>query len=68
MKRKTNLIVRIISILLIICLFVAGIGFLYRYTNGFNEDLKTFYIEYDGGKILQSHMESRSSPIPSIKS
>lgn len=59
MKRKTNLIVRIISILLIICLLVAGIGFLYRYTNGFNEDLKTFYIEYDGGKILQSHSTMR---------
>ena len=26
----------------------------YRFTNGFNEDFKTFYVEYDGEQILTS--------------
>ena len=39
------------------CVFIAlilavAVGFTYKYTNGFNEDLKTFYIEYGGKQIL----------------
>lgn len=42
------------AILCVVLLFVLGAGIfvLYRYTNGFNEDFKTFYIERDGEKIL----------------
>ncbi|MCM1437674.1 MAG: hypothetical protein NC131_00480 [Roseburia sp.] len=33
--------------------FLFGIiGVVYKYTNGFNEDFKTFYIEYNGEQIL----------------
>lgn len=37
---------------LVLLLVAAAIGFTYKYTNGFNEDLKTFYIEYNGKQIL----------------
>lgn len=37
---------------LILLFLVAALGFAYKYTNGFNEELKTFYIEYDGKQIL----------------
>lgn len=37
---------------LVLLFVVAALGFAYKYTNGFNEDLKTFYIEYDGVQIL----------------
>lgn len=37
---------------LVLLFVVAALGFAYKYTNGFNEDLKTFYIEYDGIQIL----------------
>ncbi len=36
----------------IILLLAAAVGFAYKYTNGFNEELKTFYIEYEGRQIL----------------
>lgn len=34
--------------MLLILLVAVIIGFIYKFTNGFNEDLKTFYIEYSG--------------------
>ena len=34
--------------LLLILLVAVIIGFIYKFTNGFNEDIKTFYIEYSG--------------------
>lgn len=37
---------------LILLFLVAALGFAYKYTNGFNEELKTFYVEYDGRQIL----------------
>ena len=30
---------------------------IYRFTNGFNEEFKTFYVEYDGKQILTSDSE-----------
>ena len=43
----------IVGILVIV--FIAGvIGIIYKFTNGFNEDFKTFYIEYNGKQILTS--------------
>lgn len=51
--------VTVIVWLILFAVLVAGIVFLYRYTNGFNEDLKTFYIARGGEKILteKSHAE-----------
>lgn len=38
---------------------VAVVGLVYRFTNGFNEDFKTFYIEQDGKQILSSSSTMR---------
>lgn len=58
MRKKTvNIIIKVVSAILILALLVAGIALIYRYTNGFNEDFKTFYLEYNGEKILQSESE-----------
>lgn len=58
MRKKTgNIIIKVVSAILILALLGAGIALIYRYTNGFNEDFKTFYLEYNGEKILQSESE-----------
>lgn len=43
---------KIIGYGLVLLLLAAALGFTYKFTNGFNEDLKTFYIEYNGKQIL----------------
>lgn len=43
---------KVIGYGLILLFLVAALGFAYKYTNGFNEELKTFYVEYDGKQIL----------------
>ena len=45
---------KITGCLLAVLFLAAVLGFAYKYTNGFNEDLKTFYIEYNGKKILST--------------
>lgn len=58
MKRAVSFIVCVVLLLVL----GAGIFFLYRYTNGFNEDFKTFYIEQDGKKILSSKSSTVFEP------
>ncbi len=64
-KRRTErksgapTVFKVIALLLILCILGALIAFLYIYTNGFNEDLKTFYLEYRDEKILTAR-SSRS--------
>lgn len=59
-KRKAgNVIIKIVSLVILLALLIGGAVFLYRYTNGFNEDLKTFYLEYQGEKILSDSKEMR---------
>lgn len=43
---------KIIAYVLIALALVAVVGLIYKYTNGFNEDFKTFYVEYNGKQIL----------------
>lgn len=43
---------KIIGYGLVVLLIAATLGFTYKYTNGFNEDLKTFYVEHNGKQIL----------------
>ena len=43
---------KIIGYGLVVLLVAVIIGFTYKYTNGFNEDLKVFFIEYNGTQIL----------------
>lgn len=43
---------KIIGCGLSVLLVVVAVGFIYKYTNGFNENFKTFYVEYSGKQIL----------------
>jgi hypothetical protein len=45
-------IAKLIGYVLVVLLLVGSVGLVYKFTNGFNEDFKTFYIEYDGEEIL----------------
>ncbi len=45
-------IAKIIAYVLIALVLVAAVGLIYKFTNGFNEDFKTFYVEYAGKQIL----------------
>lgn len=43
--------------------FIAGaIAVIYKYTNGFNEEFKTFYVEYNGEKILTADVKYEFEP------
>ena len=43
---------KVIVSILLVALLLAGVGLIWRYTNGFNENFRTFYVEYGGEKIL----------------
>lgn len=47
-------LLKVIVYVLVIALFAGVIGVIYKFTNGFNEDFKTFYVEYKGDKILST--------------
>ncbi len=49
---KAKTISKVVAYILVAIILVGTIGLVYRFTNGFNEDFKTFYIEYDGKQIL----------------
>lgn len=51
MNRKNNMINTVVAILSIL-LVIAIVGFVFKFTNGLNEDLKTFYIEHNGKQIV----------------
>lgn len=51
-------LISVISLLLILAALAAIIAIIYRFTNGFNEDFKTFYLERDGEQILMSDTET----------
>lgn len=44
--------IKIIVYGLIVLVLLGVVGIIYKFTNGFNEDFKTFYVEYNGEKIL----------------
>lgn len=52
-KRKTNAVG---AVYLLFCLLLITIGgvFVYKFTNGFEEDFKTFYVEVDGQEVLST--------------
>lgn len=52
MSRKNNNVINIVIAILSVLLVVAVIGFVFKFTNGLNEDLKTFYIEHNGKQIV----------------
>lgn len=53
---------KIIGYGLVILLVAAAIGLTYKYTNGFNEDFKTFYIEHNGKQILTTESKMTFEP------
>lgn len=52
--KKATVISKIIAYVLVILVVAGVIGFIFTFTNGFNESFKTFYIEYKGESILSN--------------
>ena len=52
MQSKGQLAAKIIGIILVLLLVAGSVAVIYRFTNGFNEDFKTFYVEHEGKQIL----------------
>lgn len=57
MKTDGKIVAKIIGIILVLLLLVGLVAIIYRFTNGFNEDFKTFYVEYGGEQILTTESE-----------
>lgn len=57
MSGTGKLIIQLLVGVLVIALVGGIIAVVYRYTNGFNEEFKTFYVEYDGKQILTESSE-----------
>ena len=57
MQSKGQLAAKIIGIILVLLLAAGLVAVLYKFTNGFNEDFKTFYVEHDGKQILSDNSE-----------
>ena len=51
---KIRTVATVLAYIAVALVLVAVVGLVYRFTNGFNEDFKTFYIEQDGKQILSS--------------
>lgn len=54
--------IKFICVIVLLAIVVGGIALIYKYTNGFNEDFKTFYIEYDGKQILTENTVTEFDP------
>ena len=57
MQSKGQLAAKIIGIILVLLLVAGLIAVIYKFTNGFNEDFKTFYVEHEGKQILPENSE-----------
>ena len=57
MQSKGQLAAKIIGIILVLLLVAGPVAVLYKFTNGFNEDFKTFYVEHEGKQILSENSE-----------
>ena len=45
---------KVVFYIVLLLAVAAAVGFIYKFTNGFNEDFKTFYVEQNGNKILSA--------------
>ena len=59
MQSKGQTAAKVIGVILVLTLLAGIVAVIYRFTNGFNEDFKTFYVEYDGKQILTTESEMR---------
>ena len=57
MQSKGQLAAKIIGIILVLLLAAGLVAVIYKFTNGFNEDFKTFYVEHEGKQILSENSE-----------
>ena len=57
MKTDGKIVAKIIGIILVLLLLAGLVAIIYKFTNGFNEDFKTFYVEYGGEQILTTESE-----------
>ena len=57
MQSKGQTAAKVIGVILVLALLAGIVAVIYRFTNGFNEDFKTFYVEYDGEQILTTNSE-----------
>ena len=46
----------------VLALIAGAIAVIYKYTNGFNEDFKTFYVEHNGKQILTTDSKMEFEP------
>ena len=57
MQSKGQLAAKVIGIILVLLLVAGLVAVIYKFTNGFNEDFKTFYVEHNGEQILTTDSE-----------
>lgn len=62
MQSKGQLAAKVIGIILVLLLVAGLVAVIYKFTNGFNEDFKTFYVEHDGKQILAQDSELALEP------
>ena len=62
MQSKGQLAAKVIGIILVLLLVAGLVAVIYKFTNGFNEDFKTFYVEYEGKQILAQDSELALEP------
>lgn len=51
-------VAKIITGVIVVLIVALVVGLVFKFTNGFNEDFKTFYLEQDGKQILTSETET----------
>ena len=57
MQSKGQTAAKVIGVILVLALLAGLVAVLYKFTNGFNEDFKTFYVEHNGEQILTTDSE-----------
>lgn len=50
-------VAKVITGVIVVLVVALAVGLIFKFTNGFNEDFKTFYLEQDGKQILTSETE-----------
>ena len=55
-------LVNVVVSVAVVAVIVGAIAVIYKYTNGFNETFKTFYVEYNGEKILTTDVKQEFEP------
>ena len=56
MKKSKN-IIKFIGLLLVFAIIAIGAVFVYRYTNGLNENFKMYYLNYGDKRIVNERNE-----------